>query len=40
MNIVVKLQGDFTFVQSAKIKDYITDLHLTASPSPDSAANA
>ena len=34
---VVKLQGDFTFVQSAKIKNYITDLHLSAASRPDEA---
>ena len=34
---VVKLQGDFTFIQSARIKDFITDLHLTSAPIPNTA---
>ena len=35
---VVVLQGNFTFIQSAKIKDFVTDLHLTPAPRADSAA--
>ena len=37
--VVVKLQGDFTFIQSAKIKDFVTDLHVTGAPSSDSATS-
>ena len=36
---MVKLQGDFTFMQSAKIKDFVTDLHITGAPSSDSATS-
>ena len=34
---VVELQGNFTFIQSAKIKDFVTDLHLTSALRADSA---
>ena len=37
--VVVKLQGDFTFIQSAKIKDFVNDLHVTGAPSSDSATS-
>ena len=36
---VVKLQGDFTFIQAAKVKDYVNQLHLSAPPSAISASN-